>query len=227
MRTYRTKKYKSHRALRIIAVIVAIIAALTIGLGIFINKNVDPIIISFCKEQIRKITYNCVNQAALEVISDNVATNKDLVSIVYDKDGNIQMLNANAQQISTTSSKITMLAQEKVEENSETGIQIPYGSLTGITFLTGLGPNFNVKVYSVSSSKTSIGSSFVSGGINQTLHKITLTVTTTVTIAVPGMRSEITADTDVLMNECIIVGKVPDTFLNATDIGDMLNLIAG
>lgn len=217
------KKKKSVK--KILFIIGLFVAAIVIGVAVFIEVSINPIILSFCKEQISKITNAAMNEASLQVLSENALSSNDLVNITYDKDGNISLIQADANNISVTSNRLALKAKEKIEEIGETGIDIPYGSLSGITFLTGLGPNFNVKVYSVSTVRTAIKSYFEEKGINQTLHKIILTIETTVTIAVPGMRSNIVESNSVLMNECIIIGKVPDTFLYSTDIDDMLNLL--
>ena len=88
-----------------------------------------------------------------------------------------------------------------------------------------MGPDINIKIYLTGSTQTQILSVFSDAGINQTLHRLYLTVTGSVAVAVPGLPSTISTSTQVLMSELIIIGEVPQTYLNATNIGDMLDLI--
>lgn len=216
---------KKRSVKKILFSIALVIAAITVGVSLFVKFNIDPVILAFCKEKVSKITNDAMNEASLEVILENASEDTQLIKVEYDTAGNIVLIRADAKNISATSARLALKAKEKLESESSTGIDIPYGSLSGLTFLTGVGPNLNVKVYSVSTVKSDIKSQFISKGINQTLHRIYLTVTTTVTIAVPGMRSNISSDNDVLMSECVIVGKIPDTYLNSDNVSDMLNLI--
>ncbi|MCH5162588.1 MAG: sporulation protein YunB [Clostridiales bacterium] len=200
-----------------------IIGLLVAAICIFIYKNVNPMIITLSNEKIKELTNDAVSNAVIDVMGS--AGDVDYLSIERDTDGNIQTVDVNAELISTLAQKITIEAQHRINKVGRDGIKIPLGSLSGVTLFTGLGPDINVKVYLVGSTQTQILSVFSDAGINQTLHRLYLTVTGSVAVAVPGLPSTIKTSTQVLMSELIIVGDVPSTYLNASHIGDMLDLV--
>ena len=59
-------------------------------------------------------------------------------------------------------------------------------------------------------------SEFLSAGINQTLHRLVLNVDVPLSILLPGSRGNTVAKVTVCVAETVIVGRVPDTYLNLT-----------
>ena len=66
---------------------------------------------------------------------------------------------------------------------------------------------------------------FETAGINQTRHKIFLTLETSVSLIVPADSRMVQVTSTVPIAESIIVGQVPDSFVDVSDEEDMLNLI--
>ncbi|MBR2333972.1 MAG: sporulation protein YunB [Clostridia bacterium] len=67
-------------------------------------------------------------------------------------------------------------------------------------------------------------SSFVSAGINQTVHRIYIDVYADINVITPIADPTISVKAEVLVCENLIVGKIPDTYLtmgNAIDIFDL------
>ncbi|MCD7793173.1 MAG: sporulation protein YunB, partial [Oscillospiraceae bacterium] len=57
-------------------------------------------------------------------------------------------------------------------------------------------------------------SELVSAGMNQTLHRIALQVTVFAQIYIPWAHISAEIDNEVLIAETVIVGSVPETYLN-------------
>lgn len=72
--------------------------------------------------------------------------------------------------------------------------------------------------------KTSFSSEFETAGINQTRHKIFLLLETSLRIVVGNSSQSVKVQHQVLISETIIVGSVPNTFLEA-DREELMNLI--
>ena len=68
-------------------------------------------------------------------------------------------------------------------------------------------------------------SEFKSAGINQTNHKLYLTVNSNVSVILPIENQIIQTQTQIMIAESIIVGKIPQTYLNSSSVDEMLNLI--
>ena len=63
------------------------------------------------------------------------------------------------------------------------------------------------------STETTVKSSLASAGINQSLHKITLSVRVSVTAMLLISTVDVDTETDVCIAETVIIGDVPKVFL--------------
>jgi sporulation protein YunB len=90
---------------------------------------------------------------------------------------------------------------------------VPLGSLFLPEFLSGKGPSIPVQILSIRNSDASFQSHFSEAGINQTLQRITMEVSVDVAVLVLGETDSFTVSSQVVVAETIIVGSVPDTFL--------------
>ena len=59
-------------------------------------------------------------------------------------------------------------------------------------------------------------SQFTSAGINQTSHQINMTVQLELFSAVPGSDETVDVESQFLIAETVLVGKVPESFTNVT-----------
>ena len=96
-------------------------------------------------------------------------------------------------------------------DHSEMGI--PLGSLFLPELFSGKGPEIPVKILSIRNSDATFESTFAHAGINQTLHQIRMCVLVDVAVLVLGETVTFTVNSEVVIAETIIVGAVPDTFL--------------
>jgi hypothetical protein len=92
--------------------------------------------------------------------------------------------------------------------------------LTGIEAFAGLGPNIYFRIIPVSSVSCGFSSDFASVGINQTKHSIYLNVVADISIVMPSRTENFAVVTQILVGESVIVGKVPDTFLQSDIFGN-------
>ena len=69
-------------------------------------------------------------------------------------------------------------------------------------------------------------SSFSGAGINQTVHSVYLNVSAEVRVVLPAGAENVTAQTQVLVAETLIVGEVPDAIFGTDLFGDGYRLTA-
>ncbi|MCL2343207.1 MAG: sporulation protein YunB [Firmicutes bacterium] len=136
----------------------------------------------------------------------------DFVRIDRDAAGNVTA-------ITTDTAKINLLSAELLSDivaaNQQNMIEIgiPLGTLTGTQLLLGRGPNIHVKVYMLSNSTATFRNEFSDAGINQTKHQILLDVSVNIRIMIPWKTIKATVNSEVLLAETVIVGKVPETYV--------------
>lgn len=92
-------------------------------------------------------------------------------------------------------------------------IQVPLGSLFDLEPLWAKGPAIRARAMTVGTVRAEFDSQLTSAGVNQTLHRIWMEVDVPMTLLLPGGEVEVSVDTRLCVAETVIVGKVPDTYL--------------
>jgi len=104
-------------------------------------------------------------------------------------------------------------------------ISVPLGSALGLTIFAGAGPRIQVRILPVGAVIPRFDTEFQTAGINQTRHKLLLTLTATVRLVIPTGAAVMEATTQMAVAESIIVGQVPDSFVDLNGDSEMLDLI--
>ena len=104
-------------------------------------------------------------------------------------------------------------------------IKISIGSFSGVSILSGVGPKVAFNVTPFGEVLCSFSSNFESAGINQTYHKLYLIISLKINVVFPFERLHIFSDSEVLLCETLIIGKIPDVYLNSGSLTEMLNLV--
>ena len=143
------------------------------------------------------------------------------------KIGNITYIEARIIPINEIIAKITNNIQTKLDLNSTIKVNINFGSISGISALSGISPNFKIAMERAGNIETEIDSKFESVGINQTRHRIYLILKCSVGILTPFKTINKEINSKVLLAETVIVGNVPATYYNYDNLGfeDVLQTI--
>ena len=104
-------------------------------------------------------------------------------------------------------------------DDGDLDLRIPLGNLLGNSFLLGKGPRVPVRVTMLTSSRVFFRNVLSDAGINQTKHQLLLTVQVDADVLLPWDIRSAQIVTEVLIAETVIVGRVPDTFVNMGDWG--------
>lgn len=158
------------------------------------------------------VTVN-VNNAISQVLSSGDYSGDYFVDFEKDSNGNVTAISSNMSKINTLSSRILEKVVGTTEKNT-ISVKIPFGNLTGFSVLMGRGPSVPLKIIVLTSSRVEFNNSIVTAGINQTKHQINLEVIVDVEILVPWGTENAQVVTEVLIADTVVVGEVPDTYLN-------------
>lgn len=99
-------------------------------------------------------------------------------------------------------------------DNFTASVQIPLGNLTGVSLLMGRGPMVPVEIVTLTSSSVEFSNNIVTAGINQTKHQIMLEIKVDIDILVPWGSESTEVVSEVLIADTVIVGQVPDTYVD-------------
>lgn len=212
----KTKKQKAFVIFLIITLVFALILT-------YLIKVVAPVIIATNEAYIKNLTVNALNSAVSSTIDENVYNN--LITITKNNNGDVVLMQVNPQNVNLLNTSIILNAQNNLRLMGDAGFSVPLGTFSGISIFNGIGPKINIKMVPIGSVNCSFLSQFNSVGINQTHHKIYLNITASVCILLPITNKTITTMQQVLVAENIILGSVPETYLNTDNLTNALNLI--
>lgn len=220
---YQTKKRrKLRRRTRLLMIALSIVGAFVLAF-IYFQRNVTRVLVSISEATMRASTTVAVNDAVYYTLSDELRY-EDLVTVERDTQGDIVSVSANALKINKIARDTASISQSNLKNLSLNGIPIPLGALTGIEAFAGLGPQIPFRIIPVSSVTCDFSSEFESVGINQTKHSIYLNVIADISIVMPSRTENFAVMTEILVGEFVIVGDVPDTYLQTDIFGNKLPL---
>ena len=130
-----------------------------------------------------------------------------------DLEGRITALKTNMSEINRLKTDILNIINDEILALDTSDIGIPMGSLFLPELMSGKGPVIPVHILSIRNSDAVFSSNFVQAGINQTLHQLIMVVSVDVAILVLGQTGSFTVTSEVVVAETVIVGDVPNTFL--------------
>ena len=212
------KAAKLKRRRKIVQKIVAIftamvIVALAIALWVY-WKSMTPTILDIAQVQVKAQTTQAVNEAVLSVLQG--VDYADFVTVEKNSQNEVVLITANSNSVNQLARNASIVTQGKINTLFQQAISIPLGTLSGIPLLSQLGPVVNIVIDPVGTVQCSFVSHFETAGINQTLHRIYLNVSSTVDVIIPSSHQVVQIETPILVCETVIVGKVPDTFLQGS-----------
>lgn len=154
-----------------------------------------------------------VNETVNRVLSENGYTYDDFVTLEKDADGNITAITTDTVRVNLLSTEI-MAGIAEAAANGQLDVDIPLGDLLGAGVLEGRGPVIPVRVGMMTSSFIRFENDLVSTGINQSRHTLKLVARVDVDLLIPWGSMKTTVETDIPIAETVIVGRVPNTYLN-------------
>ena len=184
---------------------------------------VSPHIVNANISTIKSNAISVMNSATSKTIANNDYDN--LITVSKDDDGNVTMLEVNAKNVNILNNVIISEVQEVLDNGQMLNCKLPLGTFFGLPIFSGIGPKIKLNIFQIGHIQTSYRSNIASLSINQSYHKIYLTVSVEVCIFLPLYTQNITISNQILIGENIIIGKIPNTYLNTDNLTNALNLI--
>lgn len=202
----------------------AILFGLVVIIMLYLNFVINPVIIATSTAKVRSLSQRAVEGVVWQLISDS-AIYDTLINITRDENGKILAVNSNSATINMLALELTDRAQDALSKMGASGVEIPIGSFSGMPIFTGRGPKVTIKMLPIGTIYCKFFSSFTSAGINQTNHRVYLRVYSSVSVILPMANQIIDTQTEIMISESILIGDIPDTYLNSPTLDEMLNLV--
>lgn len=175
----------------------------------------------YVREAARVRVVNAASDWLVDAINAELRSGRiDFSHMTYlekDVNGNITAVRTNTAEMNCLKSEIMELLGEEMPELDAQELGVPIGSILLPDYFAGQGVRLPVRVVALSSSDASFQTTFESAGINQSIQRVVLNVRITLTVLSPAGTQEIDVDSDVIVAETIVVGTVPNSYVNFND----------
>lgn len=188
------------------AVVILIVFAL-------LRSRYYPVIRSLAETQVKNTASDLINDAIAEQIAAGNIQYDRIVYFEKDLNGRITALKTNIGEINRLKTDVLNIINDEILSTDESSLGVALGSLFLPEFLAGKGPKLPVKILVIRNSEADFYSEFSEAGINQALHQLNMEVFLDVTVLVLGSTTEFTISSHMVVAETVIVGDVPETYL--------------
>lgn len=189
------------------------VVIVTLSLYLF-SKYIRPRVIvltqSYAKNEISQILDDEIKKVMLE----EFFSYDKIVNISRDSENRVNSVSSDTTLINRFTNDLGINVGDELDRRSQITHQIPVTNLIGFDLFAGMGPTIPIRFHPISVTNADITHVFEEAGINQTLHTINLTVSVDMAIVVPMAHSTIRAESTMPIAQTLIVGTVPDTYLN-------------
>lgn len=182
-----------------------------------LEARLRPIVAAAAQAQAQNSVTALLEQAVAQDLARREIGYADLVQIQRDEGGAITALTTDMAKLNLLRAELISKALKALSGLNASEISIPLGSLFDSDLIWALGPSLRARSMSVGTVSAEFDSEFSSAGVNQTRHRICLRLSVPITLLLPGSRTEVPVETSLCVAETVIVGQVPDTYLQVGD----------
>ena len=179
-----------------------------------VNRRLGPVLEAKASSQATNLMTQAIDTAVDNCLQENGMSYGDFVTITTDGLGKVTALTSNTAANSRFKRQVVEAVTRQLTTLDSDALSVPLGTLTGQPLLSGKGPSVRVRVDSVGEVAADYANSFTAAGVNQTLHRVSLDITATVRLFLPGKILPVSVSSSVCVAETVIVGETPDTYLN-------------
>lgn len=202
------RRGKRRKAVCITALLlVCVILALS-----YLNNKLDPLVCSTAIPQLENFMTRFINDAVTVVLSSGTW---NFVSIKYGDNGRVLSIETDSAEINLFRAAVTDEIAKKIAVPDEYFVYISMSNIMDDEIFFSLFKNWKVEASVTPNGKaeTTVESSLESAGINQSIHKITLSVTCGITALLLISTVSVETVTDICIAETVIIGDVPAVYL--------------
>ena len=192
-----------------------LLLGLVFGAFFLLRSRLWPVVMDLAQTQVTNTTSDLINDAISEQIAQGNIQYDRIVFFEKDLNGRITALKTNMSEVNRLKTDILNLINDGILAQDTEHLGVALGSLIMPEFFSGKGPDIPVRLLSIRNSDAQFRSFFSEAGINQTLQQLSMDVVVDVTILVLGQTRSFPVSSQVVVAETVIVGDVPDTFLQS------------
>ena len=202
---------------RFFRILLLVILAVVVCFFLF-RRHYHEIITTLTQTQVKNATSDLINDAIDRQISSGTVQYDRMVYFEKDLEGKITALKTNMTEVNRLKTNLLNLINDEILAIDADHLGIPIGSLILPEVFSGRGPSIPVHILTIRNSEADFFSEFSQAGINQTLQRLNMRVSIDVAVLVLGKVNDFTISSQVVVAETVIVGQVPEMFLQTGGI---------
>lgn len=197
-----------------------LLIALVIVIFLLFRWKFNQPIRDLAQAQVVNATSDLINDAIDQQIEAGDIQYDRIVYFEKDLDGGITALKTNMSEVNRLKTNTLNIINDEILALDQSDIGVPLGSIFLPELFSGRGLAIPVQILAIRNSDAYFESFFTQAGINQTIHRLNMCVLVDVSILVLGRSTSFTVSSEVVVAETIIIGDVPNTFLQTGGIHD-------
>lgn len=178
-----------------------------------IDNSLKPLVTELASAEVQNAVTEVITEEVTKALEAGAWTYDSMVTIQRDEAGRIIALQSNVAEVNAFRAQVITAVLDQVTALDVKEFEIHLGNLFDWDLLSGRGPAIQVRALTVSGVNAQFDSVFTSAGINQTRHQIFLNVHVPTTILIASRTTKMDVETSLCVAETVIVGEVPDTYL--------------
>lgn len=195
--------------------LVSILIILSVFGGVFawilcMRDLIDELVVN----ELEYLVTDIINTSVYDCISTSDYNFSDISILHRDFNGQIDAVSIEPSRANLMKSAIAAKINERVNRINDDDINITLGMLIGYCNLGSWGPELPLAVLPNTNVEIDFENEFVSAGINQVMNNLTIKVNVHVSALMPFLKCTSTIHSSVVAAQNIIVGDVPDTYIN-------------
>ena len=198
--------YKKRRFIILSATVLAVCLIIS-GFDAFLS----PSVYALAETSVKGKASECINSGVGEIFSG--VSFEDIYTVSRGSNGDITGIFLNSLEVNKLKTQIVNEVCKSVSK-LDASVEIPVGNVSNNLFFGGHGRSFKVKIISVGAVESEIINKIEDSGVNQTHLSSYVNIKAEITARIGRKNIEVSTANDVLLCESVIVGRVPDSFVN-------------
>ena len=196
------------RVLLIGFLLIALLMAVT---AMTVEKRVAPVLFAWAEAKAVNLATQAINKAVEETLEQIAAL--ELAEVITDTQGRIQAIKYDTAKISQTSAAVALKIAHDLQGLPAETLAVPLGQFLGSELFAGWA-KITLKILPAGAVTATPVSSFISAGINQTIHRLYLDIVVEMDCGPLGVTDNAGVNQVVLIED-VIVGDVPSWYFTA------------
>lgn len=175
-----------------------------------------PTLEELAEYECRAIVVQAMNDAVSREMEENPLRYQDLYQLEYADTGELQAVCSNTPALNRARAALIRAVEQSISMLDQTDLEIPFGSLTGITALGGLGPSWKLTLLPDAYVEGTLREEVQSVSVNRTQYTITLDIKVTISMVLDGNTSTAQVCSQIPVAGILLNGDTPAYYAAGT-----------